>query len=107
MAKIGVARTFQNIRLFKEMTALENVMVGRHPRTGAGLWGAVTCDKRTRPRNGRSTMPRRPLLEFVELGGASDMLAKNLPYATSGGWRSPGPWPRSPSCCAWTSRRPA
>ena len=48
VAKMGVARTFQNIRLFKEMTALENVMVGRHPRTGAGLWGAVTCDKRTR-----------------------------------------------------------
>jgi ABC-type branched-subunit amino acid transport system ATPase component len=37
----GIARTFQNIRLFPEMTALENVMVGRHVRTGSGLFGAV------------------------------------------------------------------
>ena len=41
VAKTGIARTFQNIRLFAEMTALENVMVGRHVRTGSGLLGAV------------------------------------------------------------------
>eukprot|EP01137_Pigoraptor_chileana_P016856 Opistho-2@74032 len=41
VAKAGIARTFQNIRLFAEMTALENVMVGRHIRTGSGLLGAV------------------------------------------------------------------
>ena len=41
VAKAGIARTFQNIRLFAEMTALENVMVGRHVRTRSGLWGAV------------------------------------------------------------------
>src|ERR1700712_3677853 len=41
VAKAGIARTFQNIRLFQEMTALENVMVGRHVRTGSGLIGAV------------------------------------------------------------------
>jgi branched-chain amino acid transport system ATP-binding protein len=41
VAKAGIARTFQNIRLFAEMTALENVMVGRHVRTHSGLVGAV------------------------------------------------------------------
>src|SRR5476649_3017770 len=41
VAKTGIARTFQNIRLFAEMTAIENVMVGRHVRTGSGLIGAV------------------------------------------------------------------
>ena len=40
VARAGIARTFQNIRLFSEMTALENVMVGRHVRTRSGLWGA-------------------------------------------------------------------
>src|SRR5512133_4286185 len=41
VAKAGIARTFQNIRLFAEMTALENVMVGRHIRTNSGLLGAI------------------------------------------------------------------
>ncbi|OYU72443.1 MAG: ABC transporter ATP-binding protein, partial [Burkholderiales bacterium PBB5] len=41
VAKAGIARTFQNIRLFADMTALENVMVGRHIRTGSGLMGAI------------------------------------------------------------------
>ena len=41
MAKAGIARTFQNIRLFPEMTALENVMVGRHVRSASGLAGAI------------------------------------------------------------------
>jgi branched-chain amino acid transport system ATP-binding protein len=41
VAKAGIARTFQNIRLFSEMTALENVMVGRHVRTHAGIFGAI------------------------------------------------------------------
>jgi branched-chain amino acid transport system ATP-binding protein len=41
VAQAGIARTFQNIRLFAEMTALENVMVGRHVRTGSGLLGAI------------------------------------------------------------------
>jgi len=41
VARAGIARTFQNIRLFADMTALENVMVGRHVRTHSGVWGAL------------------------------------------------------------------
>ena len=45
---MGMARTFQNIRLFSDMTVLENVMVGRHCRTRAGIWGALSRDGHTR-----------------------------------------------------------
>ena len=47
-AQRGIARTFQNIRLFANMTALENVMVGRHARTQAGVFGGVLCTAKTR-----------------------------------------------------------
>jgi branched-chain amino acid transport system ATP-binding protein len=54
VAKAGIARTFQNIRLFAEMTALENVMVGRHMRTHSGLLGAVFRTASSRPKRRRS-----------------------------------------------------
>jgi branched-chain amino acid transport system ATP-binding protein len=79
-AQMGISRTFQNIRLFKEMTALENVMVGRHSRTRSGLWGALTRDKRTCSEERDICRKSRQLLEFVDLGGSDDLLAKNLPY---------------------------
>lgn len=79
-AQRGIARTFQNIRLFKEMTALENVMVGRHSRTGAGLWGALVRDKTTANEEREIQLRAQQLLEFVELKGSEDLLAKNLPY---------------------------
>jgi len=79
-AQLGISRTFQNIRLFKEMTALENVMVGRHSRTSAGLWGAMIHDKKTSTEEMEICLKARQLLEFVELKGSEDLLAKNLPY---------------------------
>ena len=48
ITSLGMARTFQNIRLFSEMTVLENVMIGRHCRTKAGIFGAIVRDGRTR-----------------------------------------------------------
>jgi branched-chain amino acid transport system ATP-binding protein len=58
VAKAGIARTFQNIRLFADMTALENVMVGRHVRTRSGLFGAIFRTKRLQGR-GRRDPPSR------------------------------------------------
>jgi len=82
VTKLGVARTFQNIRLFNEMTALENVMVGRHCRTHSGVLrvvlrtpGATREEKDARDRS-------LALLEYVGLGGHADELAKNLPYGS-------------------------
>jgi branched-chain amino acid transport system ATP-binding protein len=76
----GLARTFQNIRLFPNMTALENVLVGRHCRTRTGVAGAVLHLPRFRREERESEQRARELLAFVNLGGAGDSLAKNLPY---------------------------
>jgi branched-chain amino acid transport system ATP-binding protein len=76
----GIARTFQNIRLFANMTALENVMVGEHPRMKANLIGAIIRDAGTRAEEKRVAKRARELLDFVGLRGREDELAKNLAY---------------------------
>ena len=76
----GLARTFQNIRLFPNMTALENVLVGRHCRTRAGVFAAVGRGLRFRREERESEARSRELLEFVGLRRVADELAKNLPY---------------------------
>ncbi|WIM04678.1 MAG: ABC transporter ATP-binding protein [Candidatus Nitricoxidivorans perseverans] len=80
VAKAGIARTFQNIRLFANMTALENVMVGRHLRTRAGVLGAVLRCRRTRQEEAAIRNSAHELLDRVGLGGHAQKLAKNLPY---------------------------
>jgi branched-chain amino acid transport system ATP-binding protein len=77
---LGIARTFQNIRLFSNMTALENVMVGQHPRMKASLAGAIFHDRATMEEERRVANRARELLEFVGLRGRDDELAKNLSY---------------------------
>jgi branched-chain amino acid transport system ATP-binding protein len=80
VTQAGLARTFQNIRLFPEMTVLENVMIGRHCRTKAGLLGAIFRDRKTL-REERETAARAfALLEKTGLAASADELAKNLPY---------------------------
>jgi branched-chain amino acid transport system ATP-binding protein len=76
----GIARTFQNIRLFTAMTALENVMVARHCRTRASVAGAVL--RLPSQRREEREVRRRALeaLEFAGLGDHADTVAKNLPY---------------------------
>lgn len=76
----GFARTFQNIRLFANMSALDNVQVGRHVRTRAGVWGAVLRDRRTRAEEADSRQRARALLEFVGLGNKARTLAGHLAY---------------------------
>ncbi|OGI39205.1 MAG: ABC transporter ATP-binding protein [Candidatus Muproteobacteria bacterium RBG_16_62_13] len=76
----GLARTFQNIRLFANMTALENVMVGRHVRTNAGVWGAVVRDRTTREEERATAERARELLAYVGLADRDDQLARHLPY---------------------------
>jgi branched-chain amino acid transport system ATP-binding protein len=76
----GMARTFQNIRLFSNMTALENVMVGRYCRTNTGPLTSIIRGPKFR-RDEKATRDRsQELLEFVGLGHTSDHLARNLPY---------------------------
>jgi branched-chain amino acid transport system ATP-binding protein len=76
----GVARTFQNIRLFPQMTALENVMVGRHCRTTSGLLGALRRGAATRAEERQTVERSFRLLEQVGLVRYAEEFAKNLPY---------------------------
>ena len=80
ITRAGVARTFQNIRLFSNMTALENVMVGRHARTSAGVLAAVGRGPRYHREERESEEKARDLLKFVGLTTAVNELAKSLPY---------------------------
>ncbi|HRA76282.1 MAG TPA: ABC transporter ATP-binding protein [Propionicimonas sp.] len=80
VVRVGMARTFQNIRLFHNMTALENVMVGRYCRTRSNALDAVFRLPRHRREEVESTERAQELLDFVGLGKATDTLSRNLPY---------------------------
>ncbi|MER5401524.1 ABC transporter ATP-binding protein [Streptomyces sp. NPDC002599] len=76
----GIARTFQNIRLFANMTVLENVLVGRHTRTKEGLWSALLRGPGFRKAEAESRERAMELLEFIGLAHKADHLSRNLPY---------------------------
>ena len=80
VAKAGIARTFQNIRLFPEMTALENVMVGRHVRTGSGLMGAVFRTKSFRDEEAQIRARAQELMDYVGIGRYAEFKARTLSY---------------------------
>ncbi len=80
VVKAGMARTFQNIRLFHNMTALENVMVGRYCRTKANALDAVFRLPRHRREEREATQRSLELLAFVGLEKQADTLSRNLPY---------------------------
>ena len=77
---LGMARTFQNIRLFAEMTALENVLVGQHCRTKSGVIGALLRTPGVRAEEREMAENALNILQFVGLLDAKDEWARNLPY---------------------------
>jgi branched-chain amino acid transport system ATP-binding protein len=79
-AERGIARTFQNIRLFANMTALENVMVGRHVRTRVGVLGAMLQTAATKAEEAAIRQRAIDLLHYVRIEDRADDLAKNLSY---------------------------
>jgi branched-chain amino acid transport system ATP-binding protein len=80
VAKAGIARTFQNIRLFGEMTALENVMVGRHIRTKQGVFGAIFQHAAAREEEAAIRRRAQELLDFVGIGQFAGRTSKFLSY---------------------------
>lgn len=80
VAKAGIARTFQNIRLFAEMTALENVMVGRHVRTGSGVLGAIFRTQAFRQEEQAIAERAQALLDYVGIGALAPCQARTLSY---------------------------
>src|SRR5450631_162913 len=80
VAKAGIARTFQNIRLFSDMTALENVMVGRHVRTHSGLIGAVFRTPGFKAEEAAIAKRAQELLDYVGIGAFAEYKARTLSY---------------------------
>jgi branched-chain amino acid transport system ATP-binding protein len=76
----GMARTYQNIRLFGSMTVLENILVGQHVRLRSTPWGAIFQTPFTRREEQQAERRARELLAFVGLSGKGDLTAGNLPY---------------------------
>jgi branched-chain amino acid transport system ATP-binding protein len=76
----GLARTFQNIRLFANMTVLENVMIGRHNSLKAGILNAIIRDKRTREEEERVIEESHEILKKIRLDNFVNETARNLPY---------------------------
>lgn len=80
ITKLGMARTFQNLRLFKDMSVLENVMSGMHSRTSAGIWGAIFRLPGQKKEEKKIRQVSEECLEFVGILDKKDRLAKNLAY---------------------------
>src|SRR5512139_2473782 len=80
ITRLGISRTYQNIRLFNNMTVIENVMVGEHPHMKAGLFGAILHTRGVLKEEQATVEEARRLLTFVGLTGRGDWMAKNLPY---------------------------
>ncbi len=106
VAARGIARTFQNIRLFANLSALENVMIGRHVRTHAGVWGAISRNAGTRAEEAAIHKRATNCWNTSVCRSARTTWPSTWPTATSAGWRSRAPSPRSPNCWRSTNPRP-
>jgi branched-chain amino acid transport system ATP-binding protein len=80
ITRLGIARTYQNIRLFQNMTVMENVLVGLHPHLKAGLFGAILLTRGVKKEEQEAVEEASEMLRFVGLAGRGDWMAKNLPY---------------------------
>ena len=80
VAAAGINRTYQNIRLFKNLTAIENILVGMHLHLKSTWWGTVVNSRHSREDEAKAHDEAIGLLEFIGLTGKGDMLAPNLAY---------------------------
>ena len=80
VAEAGINRTYQNIRLFKNITAIENILVGMHIHLKSRWWGAIVNSRHTREDEARAHDEAIRLLDFIGLTGRGDLLAPNLAY---------------------------
>ena len=80
IVRLGITRTYQNIRLFPNLTVMENILVGLHVHLQAGFFGIVLGAPATRKEEVAAGEEARRILRFMNLAGKGDLLAKNLPY---------------------------
>ena len=76
----GISRTYQNIRLFPNLTAMENILVGLHIHLKSGFFGIVLSLPATRKEELEAAVEARRLLKFINMEGKGDLMAKNFPY---------------------------
>ena len=80
ITRLGIARTYQNIRLFQNMTVMENVLVGQHPHLHTGLFGAILRTRGVMKEEQEAVEEASEMLRFVDLAGRGDVMANELPY---------------------------
>jgi branched-chain amino acid transport system ATP-binding protein len=80
ITRMGVSRTYQNIRLFPAMTAIENILVGQHPRLKTSWVEAILQTPRVKEEERQAQEEASRLLHYVGLAGAGDLIARSLPY---------------------------
>jgi branched-chain amino acid transport system ATP-binding protein len=80
ITRMGISRTYQNIRLFSQMSAIENILVGMEPSLKSSWIGALFRTKKTITEEEEAVVEANRLLEFVGLRGKGDIFARNLPY---------------------------
>jgi len=82
LTRVGIGRTFQTIRLFNNLSALENVLVGMHHHLQSSWWEDILKPAKTRREELGAEYQARSLLEYVGLSGSEDEMAKSLPYGS-------------------------
>jgi branched-chain amino acid transport system ATP-binding protein len=80
VTRLGIARTFQKIRLFRNLTTLHNVILGQHSRTSTGVWGAIIRGAKVEAEERRAREKARAALDLVGLSDRAEVLARHLPY---------------------------
>ena len=103
---MGIGRTFQNIRLFDTMSALDNVLSGMHTRLKGSILGSILSTPGTRREEREAARGRQSYLDFVGIEGR-EMFAKNLSYGDQRRLEIARALASEPSSCCSTSRRPA
>jgi branched-chain amino acid transport system ATP-binding protein len=106
VAEAGISRTYQNIRLFRNLTAIENILVGMHIHLKSTWYGAVFNTSGTRNDEAEAHSQARRILDFVGLKGRGDVVARNLAYGEQRRLEA-GRSPHGRDCSCWTSRWPA
>jgi branched-chain amino acid transport system ATP-binding protein len=107
ITQAGIARTFQNIRVFKEMSLLDNVIVGMHRHLHAGWPSILINAPKFRADEHRARDRARELLSWVRLDHKTDELADKLSYGEQRKLELARALATEPGCCCWTSRWPA
>ena len=103
-ARRGVRRTFQNLKLFLEMTALDNVAVGMHAGTRSGFIDSILRSPRHRREEQEIAERSMEALQFVGLGDTPSGTRRRWPMATAASWKSPAGLCRGRRSFSWTSR---